>query len=74
MGGRILDYEAKDILNEGRKVGILEGKRQGMQQQSMVCYLNAISRGMSHEDAVAIAEISEQDAVQALALRKAGKI
>lgn len=82
MGGKILDYEAKDILNEGIRMGrlegmqagIREGKREGMQQQSMICYLNAISRGMRHEDAMAIAEISEQAAAQALTLRKEGKL
>lgn len=32
MGGRILDYEAKDILNEGIRQGIEEGKELGKEE------------------------------------------
>ena len=32
MGGRVLEYEAKTILNEGMKQGIKQGIKQGVQQ------------------------------------------
>ena len=40
----------------------------------MRCYLNAISRGMSEEDALAIADITEKEAEEAHSLRKEGKL
>lgn len=30
MGGQILDYEAKDILNKGIKLGLEEGRRESL--------------------------------------------
>lgn len=78
MGGKILQYKAKDILNEGIRQGIRQGKQEGIQQglreKGMLCYLNAITRGMSHEDAIAIAGISEEDAVSAVSLRESGEL
>ena len=70
MGGKILNYPAKDILNDGIQLGRQEGRQEG----AMWCYLNAVSRGMSQEDARAIAGISEADAKKAIRLRKEGKI
>ena len=32
MGGRVLEYEAKTILNEGMKEGMKQGMKQGVQQ------------------------------------------
>ena len=32
MSGQVLDYEAKRILNEGRREGIEEGRREGMEE------------------------------------------
>lgn len=29
MGGKVLEYEAKQILNEGKKEGRIEGKKEG---------------------------------------------
>lgn len=66
MGGRILSYEAKDILFKGRQ--------EGLQEKAMICYLNAVGRGMSHEDAMAIAELTEEQTKKALDLRENGKI
>ena len=70
MGGKILNYPAKDILNDGIQLG----RQEGRQEAAMWCYLNAVSRGMSQEDARAIAGISEADAKKAIRLRKEGKI
>ena len=70
MGGKILQYKVKDILNEG----IRKGRQEGRQEGRMLCYLNAKSRGMSHEDAIAIAGISEEDALSAIKLREEGKL
>ena len=78
MGGKILNYPAKDILNDGIQLGIQKGLQKGLQkgrqEGAMWCYLNAVSRGMSQEDARAIAGISEEDAKKAIRLRKEGKI
>ena len=62
MGGKVLNYPAKNFLYEG------------MQKKGMICYLNATTRGMSHEDALAIADITEGEATTALSLRKEGKL
>lgn len=70
MGGKILQYKAKDILNEG----IRKGRMEGRQEKGMLCYLNAIARGMYHEDAIAIAGISEKDASLAIELREKGEL
>ncbi len=32
MGGRVLEYEAKTILNEGMKQGMKQGVQQGLQE------------------------------------------
>lgn len=29
MGGKILEYEAKDILNQGRREGLSQGRQEG---------------------------------------------
>ena len=71
MGGKILDYEAKDILNQGISQGIEQGITQGIEQgitqgieqgisqgieqKTLQVYQNCINRGMSEEDARAIA-------------------
>ncbi len=70
MGGKILEYKAKTIFKEGIQTGIQTGIETG----SMHCYLNALARGLSHEDAIAIADITEETAAKALSLRKEGKL
>ena len=62
MGGKVLNYPAKNFLYAG------------MQKKGMICYLNAITRGMSHKDALAIADITEEDAAKARSLRQEGKL
>ena len=32
VGGKILEYEAKDILNQGRREGLSQGRREGLSQ------------------------------------------
>ena len=34
MGGKVLEYEAKQILNEGKKEGRIEGKKEGRIEQA----------------------------------------
>ena len=58
MGGKILDYEAKDILNQG----ISQGISQGIEQKTLQVYQNCINRGMSEEDARAIAGMDPTEA------------
>lgn len=36
MGGKVLDYPAKETYNEGRNVGINEGKKEGLDEASFV--------------------------------------
>ena len=51
-----------------------KSKDEGVRIKGMNCYLNAISRGMSEEDALAIADITEKEAEEARSLRKEGKL
>ncbi len=47
MGGKVLDYEAKTILNLGKAEG-----------QALV-FLNLIAHGIPQEDAQALSELSD---------------
>ncbi len=62
MGGKILEYEAKDILNKGKKEGFLighmEGHMEGIEQKTKIIILNMLKRNMSDEDICALAECS----------------
>ncbi len=51
---------------EKKEEGILEGK--------MICYLNALSMNLSRENAMLIAEITEEEALLAEVLRSKGEI
>ena len=62
MGGQILEYEAKTILNEGMKKGMQKGRQEGQ----VIVFKNMIRRGFSVKDAMSIAEITEEQANQAL--------
>ena len=62
MGGQILEYEAKTILNEGMKKGMQKGRQEGQ----IIVFKNMIRRGFSVKDAMSIAEITEEQANQAL--------
>ena len=42
MGGKIIEYEAKDILNKGIKQGIKQGIEQGIEQGAEQCRLKAV--------------------------------
>ena len=53
----------------------LEDMRQEAKDEGkMICYLNAITHGLPHEDALAIADITAEEAATAIAFRKEGKI
>lgn len=55
MGGKILEYEAKTIMNEGRAEGQIR------------VFMNMIRRGYSVKDAMSLAELSQEQADEALA-------
>ena len=65
MGGEILEYEAKTIYRNGLNAGIsqgkLEGKLEGELSKGLQVYNNCLGRGMSKEDALAIAGLKEED-------------
>ena len=66
-GGKVDMCKAiADMKQKSKDEGKIEGK--------MICYLNAISREMSHEEARAIADITEEEAEAARSLRKEGKL
>ena len=55
MGGKILDYEAKDILNRGKQ----EGRQEGKQEGRMELLFNLVSRKIfSVEDAAMEAQLT----------------
>ena len=49
MGGKILDYEAKDILNRGRAEGHAEGQREGDRNRLVSIVQKKLKRGDSVE-------------------------
>lgn len=62
MGGRILNYEAKDILNRGRQEGLQEGMQQGIQQGRISLLYALVKEGvLSLADAAKRAGVSEQE-------------
>ena len=65
MGGEILDYPAKTAMREGfakgRSEGLAEGLIEDQMEKALQVYNNCIARGMTKEDALAIAEITEED-------------
>ena len=57
MGGKILDYEAKDILNRGKQ----EGRQEGKQEGRMELLFNLVSRKIfSVEDAAMEAQLTPE--------------
>lgn len=58
MGGKILEYEVKDILNKGKKEGFLIGYMEGIEEKTKIIILNMLKRNMSDEDICALAECS----------------
>ena len=66
-GGKVNMCQAiADMMKEAKDEGKIEGK--------MICYLNAVSCGMSEEDALAIADITKEEAWEARSLRKEGNL
>lgn len=53
MGGKVLEYEAKTILNEGRS--------EGRSEKGIQVYLNMIKRGFSPDEAQALAQITDEE-------------
>ncbi len=62
MGGKILEYEAKTIMNEGRREGYASGRQDGQ----IIVFKNMIRRGFSVKEAMSLAEIDEEQARSAL--------
>ena len=60
MGGKILEYEAKDILNRGKAQGIVIGHEKGMEDKTKIIILNMLKRNMSDADICALAECSQE--------------
>ena len=56
MGGKILEYEAKDILNRGKA----QGRELGMEEKTKVIIANMLKRGMSDADICALAECNQE--------------
>lgn len=59
---------------EGRREGRVEGRADGVSSARMMCYLNMKERNYTEEEALAISELTVEDAVKAIQLRKEGKI
>ena len=49
MGGKVLDYEAKDILNQGIEKGIEKGREEGRMDHLTVQVHKKLERGDSVE-------------------------
>ena len=64
MGGKIVDYEAKTILNKGIKQGLEQGLEQGLAQgrlESAISTLNRYIRRKLPIDAQVLADIAEDN-------------
>lgn len=70
-GGKVDMCKALDDMRQEAKA---EGKLEGKLEGKMISYLNAVAHGLSHEDALAISDITEEDAARALSLREEGRI
>ena len=66
MGGKVLNYEAKDILNRGRREGRMEGRREGEEYTKIQIATKLLSMG---NDIKSVAELAElpQKTVEKLA-------
>lgn len=53
---------------------IADMMKEAKDEGKMNCYLNALNHGLSHEEARAIADITEEEAEEARSLRKEGKL
>ena len=58
VGGKVLELQTLKSFWEGREEGKEEGKAEGEARKGMTVYRNCRSRGMSAEEAAAIADIS----------------
>ena len=66
MGGKVLNYEAKDILNRGRREGRMEGRREGEEYTKIQIATKLLNMG---NDIKSVAELAElpQETVEKLA-------
>ena len=66
MGGKVLNYEAKDILNRGRREGRMEGRREGEEYTKIQIATKLLNMG---NDIKSVAELAElpQKTVEKLA-------
>ena len=66
MGGKVLNYEAKDILNRGRAEGRMEGRREGEEYTKIQIATKLLNMG---NDIKSVAELAElpQKTVEKLA-------
>ena len=56
MGGKVLNYEAKDILNRGRREGRMEGRREGEEYTKIQIATKLLNMG---NDIKSVAELAE---------------
>ena len=66
MGGKILEYEAKTILNEGRREGRREGHLEGALEKAIQVYFNLIDRNYPPGEAQAVAGLTDEQIEKAV--------
>ena len=68
MGGKVLNYEAKDILNKGIKQGLERGKADGKHEERIALIRQMLSKDMSkdmiHDLGFTEAEILEAETMK----------
>lgn len=57
MGGKILEYEAKTILNQGREDGVQEG----VFAKAVQVYFNMLERGYPPAEAQAVSGLTDEE-------------
>lgn len=64
MYGKVLNYEAKNILNrgkaEGLSLGLSQGRIEGNEERTRIFISNMLKRNMSDADICALAECSQE--------------
>lgn len=57
MGGKVLNYEAKDILNRGREEGFRKGEATGIKKAKMQLAAKLLKNGSSVRDTADLTEL-----------------
>ncbi len=73
VADRLVNKGIEKGLQKGLQKGRQQGRKKGIDEKGIQVFLNCIARGMSREDAQAIADISDSLVEKALCAKSTGK-